>query len=39
MPELHWYFGYPLALVSMAVTTVVMVGYFYRQGWILRGRV
>lgn len=36
MPELHWYFGYPLALVFMAITTIGMVAYFYRQGWILR---
>ena len=39
MPELHWYFGYPLALVLMALATIGMIAYFYRQGWILRGRV
>jgi len=36
MPELHWTFGYPLALIMMAITTVGMVAYFYRQGWIFR---
>jgi magnesium transporter len=38
MPELHWYFGYPLALASMVVTAAGMLYYFYRQGWIFRGR-
>jgi magnesium transporter len=36
MPELHWYFGYPLALAMMAATAAVMLVYFYRRGWILR---
>jgi len=38
MPELHWYFGYPLALVAMVLTTLGMLTYFYRMGWIFRGR-
>ena len=38
MPELRWYFGYPLALLSMLVTAVAMIIYFYRQSWIFRGR-
>jgi magnesium transporter len=38
MPELHWSFGYPLALGSMLLTAVSMLIFFYRQGWILKGR-
>jgi magnesium transporter len=38
MPELRWYFGYPLILAVMAATTLGMLVYFYRQGWIFRGR-
>ncbi|MBE3519165.1 MAG: magnesium/cobalt transporter CorA [Firmicutes bacterium] len=34
MPELHWKFGYPFALLIMAVITGVMVWYFKRKGWI-----
>jgi magnesium transporter len=36
MPELHWFFGYPLALAMMGATAAVMLIYFYRRGWILR---
>jgi magnesium transporter len=38
MPELHWYYGYPACLAVMAATGTAMVVYFYRQGWIFRGR-
>jgi magnesium transporter len=38
MPELHWFWGYPMALLLMAATAVVMLVYFYRRGWILRPR-
>ena len=38
MPELRWYYGYPATLAVMAVTAVGMLVYFYRQGWIFRGR-
>jgi magnesium transporter len=38
MPELHWYWGYPLCLAAMAITAAFLVGYFYRQGWIGNGR-
>lgn len=34
MPELHWKFGYPFALLLMAAITVLLVGYFYRKGWL-----
>ena len=38
MPELRWYFGYPLCLLFMAVTAVGLLVYFYRQGWMFRGK-
>jgi magnesium transporter len=38
MPELHWSFGYPLAIGSMVATAIGMLIYFYRQGWIFSGR-
>lgn len=34
MPELHNRWGYPLVWVTMVVTSVVMLGYFWRKGWI-----
>jgi len=34
MPELRFYFGYPLALALMAVVAGVMLIYFRRKGWI-----
>lgn len=33
MPELNWYFGYPLALGLMVVIAVVMFIYFKRKKW------
>lgn len=38
MPELHWTFGYPLAMGAMLLTAVGMLIYFYRQGWIFSGQ-
>lgn len=37
MPELHWYWGYPLVWVAMIVTGCSMLTYFYKRGWIFRG--
>jgi magnesium transporter len=34
MPELDWYWGYPAALLAMAVVTVVMVLFFRRRRWL-----
>jgi len=34
MPELTWYFGYPLALGLMAVMALGMLYYFGRKGWL-----
>ena len=39
MPELRWYFGYPLCLVAMVLSALGMVGYFYRQGWLFQTQV
>jgi len=34
MPELHWLHGYPFALGLMAATTLVMLTWFWKKGWI-----
>lgn len=34
MPELRWYFGYPLCLALMAMTTIGLLVFFVRKGWI-----
>ena len=37
MPELKWYFGYPLVLVLMISVAFTMVLFFKRRGWIFGG--
>lgn len=34
MPELNFYFGYPLCLSLMALISLVQFVFFYRKGWI-----
>jgi magnesium transporter len=34
MPELRWELGYPLVLLSMAISGAVMLVYFKRKKWI-----
>jgi magnesium transporter len=34
MPELTWTFGYPLALLVMAVACVTLYRAFRRNGWL-----
>ncbi|MCW0181385.1 magnesium/cobalt transporter CorA [Zavarzinia sp.] len=34
MPELHWDFGYPMAIVLMIVSAVLPYFYFKRKGWL-----
>ncbi len=34
MPELNWYWGYPLALLAMAVVVLIMLIYFKRKKWL-----
>jgi magnesium transporter len=38
MPELQWRWGYPAALVVMAVTALGMTWFFVRKGWIWENR-
>lgn len=33
MPELNWYFGYPLCWAAMLATTGGFTFYFWRRGW------
>jgi magnesium transporter len=34
MPELHWRWGYPMALAVIALTTSVLYWRFKRSGWL-----
>jgi magnesium transporter len=34
MPELNWYWGYPVAWISMIVILVIMLIYFRRKKWL-----
>ncbi|HEY9786748.1 MAG TPA: magnesium/cobalt transporter CorA [Candidatus Obscuribacterales bacterium] len=34
MPELNWYFGYPLALLTMVVVSSGLLAYLYLNGWL-----
>ena len=34
MPELRWYYGYPLAWLVMIAVAVVMLSYFKRKHWL-----
>jgi magnesium transporter len=34
MPELHWIFGYPMALFAMLVAMAVPLWWFRRKGWL-----
>jgi magnesium transporter len=38
MPELRWYYGYPLSLAVMGLTSLGMLVFFWWKGWIFRGR-
>ena len=38
MPELTWYFGYPLCILAMVVISGLQLWFFYRRGWIGPGR-
>lgn len=33
MPELKWYFGYPMAIGLMLIMSLLMVAFFRRKGW------
>jgi magnesium transporter len=34
MPELHWQWGYPMALIAMLISAVVPFLYFRKKGWL-----
>jgi magnesium transporter len=34
MPELNWYWGYPVVLLAMAVIVIGMFIYFRRKDWL-----
>jgi magnesium transporter len=34
MPELHWEFGYPIAIALMILSAVLPLWYFKRKGWL-----
>jgi magnesium transporter len=34
MPELHWRFGYPLAIGAMLLSAALPLWYFKRKGWL-----
>ncbi|KPJ67294.1 MAG: magnesium transporter [Coxiella sp. DG_40] len=34
MPELNWYFGYPLALGIMAIVAIIMLIFFKKRKWL-----
>ncbi|MFO0619623.1 MAG: magnesium/cobalt transporter CorA [Polyangiaceae bacterium] len=34
MPELNWVWGYPFALALMALSALLLLGYYWRKGWI-----
>jgi len=37
MPETHWVFGYPFALLLMVAITIVILVFFRHKGWIWQG--
>jgi magnesium transporter len=34
MPELGWYYGYPLILIVMLTIAIALLFYFWRRGWL-----
>lgn len=34
MPEINWQYGYPFALTLMALTTLGLLWYFWKKGWM-----
>ena len=38
MPELRWYYGYPVTLLCMLILVLFMLVYFRRKGWVGRSR-
>jgi magnesium transporter len=38
MPELNWYYGYPIIWVIMVIVSAALLMLFQRKGWLPRGR-
>lgn len=36
MPELKWYWGYPMVWATMILISTAMLIYYYKRGWIFR---
>jgi magnesium transporter len=34
MPELHWFYGYPMAVALMVASAVLPLWYLKRRGWL-----
>ena len=34
MPELNWYWGYPVVILGMLVVAVLLVAFFHRKRWL-----
>jgi len=34
MPELNWYYGYPITMGMMGLVVLLMLFYFYKKGWL-----
>jgi magnesium transporter len=34
MPELHWRFGYPYAIVLMVLVSLALYSVFKKRGWL-----
>lgn len=34
MPELHWQYGYPMALAAMLISASSFILFFWRKKWI-----
>jgi len=34
MPELHWHFGYPMALAAIVASAILPLFWFKRRGWL-----
>jgi len=34
MPELHWYWGYPVCMAFMAAIACGLIVFFWRKGWL-----
>lgn len=38
MPELEWFWGYPLTLIIMLIVAGILLFYFQRKGWLFQAK-